>query len=328
MNLLLLGKTGGITHWTEDVASDLRLSGHAVTIVPTRNPWLSKSLERGLLSPAIGAPLAAHVVRRMRRLQPALILAVGALDQFPPALFQPLSAARDRPPLVAWIGDAFTAHHRVIADLFDLVAYTDTGMLALHHQYGFRAQAAFVPLGATRVPGTRAVAQRTGALVFVAAPTDNRRAVLAAMRDPVTIFGPGWQGDTALAHHRIDARRIMAEELTRLYATHMGVLNIRHGVYVINGLNQRHFAPYIQGTPVITDAQPDIPHSFDPGTEMLVYQDVDELNALYAGLRADPARAAAIGAAGRRRVLAQHTYAHRLDTLGALAGVNTYQTHP
>ncbi|MGE0417939.1 MAG: glycosyltransferase, partial [Acetobacteraceae bacterium] len=96
---------------------------------------------------------------------------------------------------------------------------------------------------------------------------------------------------------------------------------------VINGLNQRHFAPYILGTPVITDAQPDIPHCFEPGTEMLVYEDAANLNDLYAALRRDPARAAIVGEAGRRRVLAHHTYAHRLDTIAGLAGVKTTSTN-
>jgi spore maturation protein CgeB len=101
----------------------------------------------------------------------------------------------------------------------------------------------------------------------------------------------------------------------------MGVLNIRHGIYVINGLNHRHFAPYVQGTPVITDAQPDIPYCFDPEDEMLIYHDAYELNEIIARLRREPAKAIAIGLAGQRRVLASHTYAHRLDTFAELAGV-------
>jgi hypothetical protein len=88
MKVLLLGKTGSIMHWTEDVAADLRLAGHSVTVVPTRDPRLSKSLERALLSRAVGAPLAAHIVRKMRRLAPDLIVAIGCLDEFPLTLFQ------------------------------------------------------------------------------------------------------------------------------------------------------------------------------------------------------------------------------------------------
>jgi len=322
MRILLLGKTGSIMHWTEDAAADLRLAGHAVTVVPTRDTRINKSLERALLSPVIGAPLAVLIVGKMRRARPDLILALGCLDELPLSIFQHLAAARDRPPMVAWIGDTFTEQMAPVAALFDVIAYTDTGMVALHEKLGFRSKAAFVPLGATRaVPLVHAPAERIPSLAFVAAPTPNRRELLAHVTDPVAIFGPGWQHATELTQHKRDARRIGERELAAIYASHMGVLNIRHSVYVINGLNHRHFAPYIQGTPVITDAQPDIAHCFEVGTEMLVYQDVEELNELCAELRRDSARAAAVGLAGQRRVLASHTYAHRLDTIAALVGV-------
>lgn len=324
MRVMVLGKTGGITHWIEDLVGDLRLDGHDTQVVPTRNPWLSKGLERALLSPSFGAPLATLTVRRMRRFAPALMLAAGALDQFPLDLFEPLSAAPRRPPLIAWIGDAFDERQRRIAELFDLVAYTDTGMLARHQDLGFASAAAFVPLGATRA-ATVPDMQRMPRLAFVAAPTDNRRALLASVRTPIAIFGPGWQEASELAHHERVARRVMAGELARIYASHLGVLNIRHGLYVINGLNQRHFAPYMQGTPVVTDAQPDIPHCFDEGTEMLVWRDAAELDALCERMRIDPAWAASVGAAGQRRVLAQHTYGQRLISLARLAGVKTAQ---
>ena len=329
MNVLLLGKTGSIMHWTEDVASDLRISGHTVTVVPTRDPRLSKSLERALLSRAIGAPLAAHIVRRIRRLAPDLILAIGCLDELPLTLFQHIAEETSGPPMVAWIGDTFTEQMAEIAGLFDVVAYTDTGMVDLHKKLGFRSASAFVPLGATRAARPRrAPAERIPALAFVAAPTPNRRELLADITEPVAIFGPGWQHASELAHHPIDARRIGEPELAVIYASHLGVLNIRHAIYVINGLNHRHFAPYIQGTPVITDAQPDIPHCFDIGTEMLTYQNAGDLNELCATLRRDPARATAIGIAGQRRVLACHTYAHRLDTIAALAGARTNPAPP
>lgn len=327
MNVLLLGKTGSIMHWTEDVASDLSLAGHTVTVVPTRDPRLSKSLERALLSRTIGAPLAAHIVRRMRRLAPDLILAIGCLDEFPLTLFQQIAQERDRPPMVAWIGDTFIEQMGEVAGLFDVIAYTDTGMVDLHENLGFRSASAFVPLGATRaVRSASAPVRRIPSLAFVAAPTPNRRALLAEVTEPVAIFGPGWQNATELGHHRRDARRIDEPELAAIYASHMGVLNIRHAVYVINGLNHRHFAPYIQGTPVITDAQPDIPHCFEAGTEMLTYQNAGDLNELLAALRRNPAWAAAIGSAGQRRVLACHTYTHRLATIAALAGIRTKQT--
>lgn len=305
MNVLLLGKAGGITGWTEDIAADLKLAGHVVTIVATRNPWLSRSLEQALLSPAIGAPLAVSITRKIRRLAPDLVLAVGTLDQFPKIIFEHIAAMAVRPPLIAWVGDVFTYRAADIANLFDLIAYTDTGMVSLHEEFGFRSASAFVSLGATRARRASAgSADPIQNLAFVAAPTTNRRELLAEIPDSISIFGPGWQDADELAHHNRDVWRIRGPELADIYARHMGALNIRHGLYVINGLNQRHFAPYIQGTPVVTDAQPDITCCFDPETEMLVYRDAGELVELYAALRREPVRAISVGLEGQRRVLA------------------------
>jgi spore maturation protein CgeB len=192
----------------------------------------------------------------------------------------------------------------------------------LHETLAFRSKAGFVPLATSRGPqATNVPIERTSALTFVGAPTPNRRDLLAQVKEPVALFGPGWQHATELSHHRRDARRIGPQELASIYASHMGVLNIRHGTHVINGLNHRHFAPYIQGTAVITDSQSDVQFCFDEGTEILIYRDANELNELYSALRRDPTRLAAIGLAGQRRVLASHAYAHRLESIARLAGV-------
>lgn len=101
MNILLLGKAGGIAHWPEDVVEDFRFAGHTVEIARTRDPRLNKAIERFLLSPAIGSPLAVRIVRAMRRFKPDLILAVGALDHFPRVIFEHLFHTPNRPPLLA-----------------------------------------------------------------------------------------------------------------------------------------------------------------------------------------------------------------------------------
>lgn len=332
MKLLLLGKTGGITRWVEDVAADLRRAGHGVHVLPYRDIRLNKTLERCLMAPAIGAPLARAIARRMRRLAPDLVLVFGPFHWLPPALFAHLAQLPGRPPLVAWIGDVFSPQAAAVADLFDVVAYTDTGLLARHRAFGFRAHAAFVPLAATLAEpmGAPSAGRGLGAdvrdaagadIAFVATPTPQRRALLARVTEPVAIYGPGWPDRAGFGAHRCDARRVEAAELAAIYRSCRAVLNIRHEDNVIDGLNQRHFAPYVYGTPVLTDAQADLAECFDPGTEILVYRDAAELNALCAALRRDPAWARAVGLAGQRRVLAAHSYVRRVQQIADMVGV-------
>lgn len=319
MRILLLGKLRSVTRLVEETAEDLRLAGHAVSVIPYRNIRIKQSVERFLMSPAAGAPLAAWIAHRMRWFAPDLVVAFGPLRWLPVPLFRYLAQVPGRPPLVAWIGDVFTEADATAANLFDLVAYTDSGLMDLHARFRFRASSAFVPLSASRrMLGSHASVERIPRLAFVATPTPDRLALLAQVREPIALFGHGWDAAQGLAHHTVDPRRIRAPELAEIYRSHLGVLNVRHEINVLNGLNQRHFAPYVYGTPVITDAQPDVARCFEPGREILVYRDAAELDALCAALRRDPGRARAIGLAGQRRVLAEHTYAHRIETIAAL----------
>lgn len=321
MRILLLGKLRAVTRLVGETAEDLRLAGHTVAVIPYRNIRIKQSIERALMSPSFGAPLAAWIARRMRWFAPDLVVTFGPLRWLPLPLFQHLAQVPGRPPLVAWIGDVFTEADASVANLFDLLAYTDTGLIDRHTALGFRAPHAFVPLAASRRVWEAPSSDRIPHLAFVATPTPDRLALLARVHEPIALFGRGWDNAPGLAHHHADARRIRARELAEIYRTHLGVLNIRHEINVLHGLNQRHFAPYIYGTPVVTDAQPDITRCFDPGQEILVYRDATELDALCAALRQDPARARAVGEAGQRRVLAHHTYTHRIATIAARLGI-------
>ena len=318
MRVLLFGKTRNIARLVEDPAEDLRLDGHAVSVFPYRATKLTKTLDPWLLSERLGVPLAAMLRRRIETFRPDLIVAFGPFHWLPPAIFERIV---HRPPMVAWIGDLFGPDMASTAALFDVVAYTDTGMLDLHNRYGFSSRGAFLPLAATRGAVFNGTVARNDRLAFVASATPHRRALLAGVPKPIALFGPDWLRAPELAHHVRDGRKIGGVELARIYASHRGALNIRHEHNVINGLNQRHFAPYIVGTPVVADAQADIEHCFDPGREIFVYRDAAELSAIQAELRENPDKARAVGLAGQRRVLAAHTYAHRIAAMAAMAGV-------
>ena len=328
MNVFVLAKWGGTARWAEDVVEDLRFAGHTVHTFPTRNPRIDRSLERLLLSPAIGAPLTVRLIRMMRRLKPDLILGIGAFDDVSKIIFRQLSSMAGRPPLVAWIGDLFTAESADIANRFDLVAYTDTGFLDLHDRFGFASSCAFVPLAANRARLRRGtgVAQRLPRLAFVAAPTRGRRDTLSRLSEAIDVYGPGWGSGADLPPHRLEPRLIDADELASIYSMYTAVLNIRNENNVINGMNQRHFAPYLSGAPVVSDCQGDIPACLEPGVEILLYKDVEALSELCRAVRGDQDWALSIGEAGRRRVLAHHTYGARLQTIAGFLGLQAAAT--
>jgi len=288
----------------------LQALGHDIRVAFVRHPWLHPRLQA-----ALEGPLAARVERFARHFTPDLMLVVGGFHA-PLAILERLSALASRAPLVGWVGDAFDAEAARAASLYDLVAYTDTGLVARHQALGFLPTAVFAPHavdpGAVTRPGGR-----NERMVFIAHPTPGRRAIVSRIETPVSLYGGGW--DRWEGVHTVHAGRARHGALAGLYATHLAALNIRNELHVLNGLNQRSFDPYLSATPVVSDNQPDLARCFTPDKEVFVWRDVTELNALYDRLRRWPAEAARLGEAGQRRLLAEHTFERRLQTLlGAL----------
>ncbi len=311
MKLFLLGKQGSIVHWLEDAEAAFRGAGHEVQVGITRRPWLDVRLER-----ALAEPIGEAVARRITRFEPHLILAIGAYH-VPPAILARVAAVRGRAPLIGWVGDVFDERAIAAARLFDAIGYTDSGLLARHRTLELSSSPLFLPhavdpRGAEPPP----VSERRARMVFVANPTPARRAVIDAMVSPVALWGPAWRSSAGV-RHEIHARRITATATRKLYRSHFAALNIRNEFNVLAGLNQRNFEPCLAAAAMLTDDQPDVALCFEPGREVLVWRDASELNALYDQLLADPAEAAAVGERGRRRVLADHTYEKRLQTLTA-----------
>ncbi len=310
MKIFLLGKGASITHWLEDAAAAFAGEGHEVAMGLVRRPWLAAPLEA-----ALAGPIAARLRRRIIRQAPDLILALGAFH-VPAPILEAIASLPGRAPLIGWVGDRFDESARALAGHYDGVGYADSALLAQHEASKFSSAAIYLPHAANPAGDWPPAESREGRMVFVGNPTPHRRAVALALNAPITLHGPGWTVAEG-PHHQIHPRRLAPQALRGVYGRHLAALNIRNELNVLSGLNQRNFDPLLAGAALITDDQPDLERCFDPGAEVLVWRDLDELNAHHARLLAAPDEAAALGARGRRRVLAEHTYGARLKTLAA-----------
>jgi len=318
MRVCVLGKRGSVIGWLEGAVAGWRAAGHEVLPVVYRDARLHPALERALFAEALGAPRAALLARRVRAFQPDLIVAPDAFST-PTSLLARLRAAPGLPPLLGWVGDIFGDYAKARAPYFAAIGYTDSGLVELHARMALPARAVYLPHAARPTSASEAAegAARADRLVFVANPTPARIATLRALREPVALHGPGWSAMPA-GPHEVHPRRVPAEAVGALYRRHRAVLNIRNETHVLAGLNQRNFDPFLRGAAVLTDPQPDLERCFDPGREVLVWREPAEIDELSARLRREPEAVAAIAERGRRRVLAEHTYAARLATLARL----------
>jgi spore maturation protein CgeB len=144
----------------------------------------------------------------------------------------------------------------------------------------------------------------------------------AADRLPRSRFllgGSGWHDRPMPANVRY-AGHVYTRDHNAFNCTPRAVLNISRESMARYGFSPatRVFEAAGAGACLITDAWEGIAQFLDPGREVLVASDGDEVAAHLAGL--DATRAHTIGQAALRRVLAEHTYAQRVRQLETLLG--------
>jgi spore maturation protein CgeB len=112
----------------------------------------------------------------------------------------------------------------------------------------------------------------------------------------------------------VAAAHVPNEALRRVYSSSAIVLNDHWEDMRAHGfLSNRLYDAVACGAFVISDRVDGIEERF--AGAVVTYETPEELRELVARYLADPEERAARGDAGRREVLAHHTFAHRVDTL-------------
>lgn len=314
--ILLLGKRGSLVLWLENLHCACIRLGHAAQVFAINGDSLGSRLRvkwQGRDS-ASADWMLARFEQTLAQFRPDLVLAAGVFG-IPPAYYRILHALARRPLIAGLVGDRFPEDSLERANGCDRLYFTDTRFFHDAEAAGFTTTGRYLPLAVDPelfAPGTAA---RRPELLFIASRTPFREAVVRGLDAPALVIGTDWSGLARDGIHQVQNRKIGRNPLIRLYQRHRAVLNIRNEANVEHGLNQRSFEPLACGALVLNDDLPDLPRCFEPGREILVYRDAHELNALVARLRREPAFATGVAEAGRRRVLAEHTYGHRVRAI-------------
>ena len=162
----------------------------------------------------------------------------------------------------------------------------------------------------------------SGEVVFVGARYPDRARILTGLYDrgvPVRAYGRDW------SRHPVDRMRTWelqrppvpsARDVDR--ATAFGVT--AGAIAALNShTNQDGFTMRTYELPGTRSLQlidrPDVEQIYEPGREVLVFADLDELAELCRRAHRDPRWAQTIAEEGRRRTLAEHTFDHRVPLL-------------
>lgn len=151
------------------------------------------------------------------------------------------------------------------------------------------------------------------------------KAAAARPRYRFLLGGNGWEDKPRPANVHYMGH-VYTRDHNALNATARAVLNISRSSMARNGHSPatRVFEAAGAGACLITDAWEGIGAFLEPGSEVLVAVDGDEVAALLDEL--SPERAARIGVQALKRVVAEHTYAHRAAQFEALLEGRQY--HP
>lgn len=128
----------------------------------------------------------------------------------------------------------------------------------------------------------------------------------------------GWRrafGEESLA--RFSSQLDYYQDLPRFYPMSKVSLNCTSR-QMKGAVNQRVFDVPACGGFVLTDRREQLERLFEPGREVLVYGEPSEIPGLVSRLLADGAERRRVGKAARARILAEHTYEHRLTELSRI----------
>lgn len=319
--VFLITKGPGMNNWHEDVAAGFRSLGcrEETAFLRSARPAERICQLRTKTRLMENEAVCSRVSARLRAFDPDLVLILNfpGIPERANSMFR--ESIRKGVPILGWLCDRldkFTAGHSPLMDgvyNFDAAA---SPILASAYQ-GSGANLRPLPLAAcpSRYPCAPINARkRNPSLAFAGNCTPARKLAFTEYRKlggNLETYGPhssGWS-------QPLRNRKLSSTALGRIYSEYLVSLNLLQEGNTEHGLNLRAFEiPCAGGLGTYPDV-PQLADCFIPGEEVLVYRSLQELKDLVAEMVADPERAQAVSEAGHRRVMAEHTFAHRAATI-------------
>ena len=264
--------------------------------------------------------MTAQAAQTVFRLKPDVTLVIRG-DQFGDELFDALNAVGSKKYVWLWDEVRRTSHTDELLDRYDhlisyspldTAAFNEAGRNCLHVPNAFD-------------PAMSPAPRHTNEVLFIGARYPRREELLthvSAAGVPVRAIGRDW------SRHPFDLARTWqitrpavpsSRDIGRLesYALTAGApaaINI-HGDQ--DGFTMKTFeVPGVGGVQLID--REDVSEYYDPGTEVAVFRNEDELVELCQRAIRDDQWGDAMREAGRRRALAEHTWAHRAAKVAEL----------
>jgi spore maturation protein CgeB len=270
----------------------------------------------GLLERVSRGDLRSRLRKAVEARRADLVLVIGAED-IEPEIVCELRASTGI-PWINWFPDDLRTVDAVRrhAPAYDRV-FVSSDDVAARLPDGLAAEPIVLPLAAdpSIYRPIRSRDQYRANVVFAGTATARRETLLSMLVEfGLALWGPGWRNTSLRDYCRGEVPS--TEEYVRAYGGASVAINIHHSAGT-NGtleshLNQRLFEVASIGVPQVVDARRHLESHFEPGRDVLVFQDAEELRWLVESALQDLPAAEQIGASARREALSRHTYMHRM----------------
>lgn len=326
MKICVVGKRGSVTYWMEHVVNAFNSMGHDTTQFSVNGITLSERFHikyAKIFSDNFYDVTAQLFLKHIEKHKPDVLFFTHAFWAIPTEMYVVLSELKQKPICIGWVGDVFSKKDIPKAIPLDFIYFTDSGFFDLAKNNQLTGQLDYLPLACNPYYFTTQLSteQRDTRLLFIACGTPHREAILKQFNKTALVIGPKWnkRNFDATPHIVQRKRRVLPASVAQYYGSHLAVINILNEGNVINNLSQRSFEPCAAGSIVLHEYTVDLEKCFEIGKETLSFSNRDELNDHFDRILTDSKFAANIAQAGKKRVLAEHTFAHRLQqTLDAL----------
>lgn len=270
---------------------------------------------RGAEGELSGRRATRRAIDRLRQVRPDLVLTIRG-DILGPEYWQ--EAAADGRHSALWLYDELRRMHFDVDELSAFTTIASYSPLDTAAMVARGIPARYLPNGfdPTVLPEG---SWPTGQVTFIGARYPGREQALQHLADhqvPVMAYGRFWSNHPVdkLRTWRLTSPKYPSGRDTSL-AQAYGIMRDSAATLNIHrdqdGFTTRTFEACGVGAVQIIDRD-DVAELYDPGTEILVYHDLDELERICDGVLADPTRMGALRKRAMKRTLAEHTVDQRV----------------
>ena len=272
--------------------------------------WRLRNISPFVRRLAAGA-LHSRILDEARRERPELFLTVkgGSIASGTVEALKQLNVRT-----VCWFPDDFQLWDLMLrrAPAYDRFFTFDSEAARRLRAHGILG-ARYLPFAADCVLGVQDDAYACD-IAFIGAWYPEREAVLRSLSSRYQVHLYGWKNWTSSSLRSLWKGPADAAMMRKIFASARINLNI-HFASQAHGANVRTFEIPSAGGFQLSSYRADIPELFVPDREIALYRDPSELPALIDRYLSDDRSRRSIAEAGRRRVLADHTYPQRMRQL-------------